>query len=45
MIDGYIVTDLGGLPNHHTHAVIDKKPPANGCARVNFNAAENARNV
>ena len=45
LIEGHVVSDLGGLSNHHTHAVIDEQPPADLRSWVNFNSGEKARDL
>ena len=36
LIQQDVVADLGGLADHHPHAVVDEEPPADLCARVNL---------
>jgi hypothetical protein len=43
VIESAIVADRGSFPNNNTHAVIDKKAPANFGARVNFYARNPTR--
>src|SRR4030042_5052507 len=35
-----IVPDLGSLPNHHAHSMVDKKAPADFRPRMNLNSCE-----
>src|SRR5215207_160048 len=45
VIDRYMVADLGRFPDHHTHAVIDKKVPANARARVDLDPGDAAHDL
>ena len=37
---GGTVADLGGLPDHHTHAVVDEDAPANDGAGMDLDAGD-----
>jgi len=45
LINQNIVPNLGGLPYHDGHAVVDKKTAAYGGAWMNFDAGEEAREL
>jgi hypothetical protein len=45
VIQRHIVADLGGLPDDHTHAVIDKKTPSYRRARMNLDAGQAPRDM
>src|ERR1700745_269999 len=45
MIQRAVITDLGGLANHHAHSVIDKQSPADARSRMNFNAGQYASDM
>jgi hypothetical protein len=40
MVERAIVTDFGGLADHHAHPVVDEDPPADGGAGVDLDARE-----
>jgi hypothetical protein len=40
VVEHHVVADLGGLADHHTHAVIDEEPPADPRARVDLDPGE-----
>src|SRR5690606_30054758 len=42
MVQGAVVTDFRRFPDHHAHAMVDKKAPANGGTGVNLNAGHPA---
>jgi len=45
MINCTIISNLGGLADHHPHAMIDKYPSPQPGTRVNFNTGEHAAKV
>jgi hypothetical protein len=45
VIQRAVIADLGGLADDNAHAVIDKKPPPDGGARMNFHAGEKTRGM
>ena len=42
LVDRHIVADLGGFTDHHAHAVIDKKAPADFRAGMDLDAGKEA---
>ena len=45
MIKRHVITDLGGLADHHPHAVIDEEAPADARAGMDLDARQPPRNV
>lgn len=45
LVDRAVVADLGGLADHHTHAVVDEHAPPEGCARMDFDAGHETRQL
>ena len=45
LVDGALVADLGGLTDHHAHAVVDEHPAADGGTGVDLDAGEHACQV
>jgi hypothetical protein len=42
MIERAVITDFGGFPDHHAHAMIDKKALADFGTRVDFDTRQPA---
>ena len=40
MIEGHIIADLGGLTDHHTHAMIDKQTATNLGRRMDLDPGQ-----
>ena len=38
LVQQHVIADFGGFADHHTHAMVDKKTPANGGAGMDFDA-------
>ena len=45
LIEGHIVADLGGLADHHAHAVIDEEAPPDPRARVDLDPGHEAADL
>ena len=45
LVDGAVVADDGGLADHHAEAVVDEDAPADGGARVDLDAGDDAREI
>ena len=42
VVEGHVITDFGGLADHHAHAVVDEKPPADLGAGVDLDSRQPA---
>ena len=45
LVERHVVADLGGLADHHAHAVIDEEAPTDLRARMDLDAGEEAAEV
>src|SRR5687767_12874940 len=45
LINSHIIVDLRRLADHHAHAVVDKKTPADLSSRMDFNASKEAAEI
>ena len=45
LVDGAVVADLGGFAHHHTHAMVDEDPAADGGAGMDLDAREKTRHL
>jgi hypothetical protein len=39
-INEAVIADLGGFPDHHTHAMVDEETSADRCSRMNLNSCQ-----
>src|SRR5581483_2512475 len=45
VVERYVVLDLGGFTDHHTHPMVDEKAAANTRAGVDLDASQPTRDV
>ena len=45
LVERYVIADLGGFADHHAHAMVDEKAPADLSAGMNLDAGEKAADV